>query len=156
MRNDELKTLIARLLREASGPRGEHERLRRRLDVWAKERGYAKVYKALPGGGEPDVLRVDEADNLLFVGDAKDAENETSDRQDTLLRIQGYLNEFADLLSTFRGGIIAIATNEEDAAQDWASTLNLSARFAGIVGPKGARPSFKVEKVDGGTWIAWW
>lgn len=156
MRNDELKTLIARLLREAAGPGAEHERLRRRLDAWAKERGYAKAYKALPGGGEPDVLRVDEADKLLFVGDAKDAENETSDRRDTVVRIQGYLNEYADLLSTFRGGIIAIATNEEDAAHDWASALNLLARFAGIVGPKGARPSFKVEKVDEGTWIAWW
>lgn len=102
------------------------------------------------------MLRVAEGDKLLFLRDAKGAKNETSRRRDTAVRIQGYIHEFADLLPTYRGGTIAIATNDEAAAQDGAGALSLLARFARIVGPLHSPPAIKVEKIDQRTWIAWW
>jgi hypothetical protein len=156
MRDNELKTLIARLLRESGAAGEEHERLKKELDQWAVLQGYSKAYRALPDGGEPDVLRVNPSKVLLFLGDAKDAENETSSRRDTLLRIQGYLGEYAALLETFKGGVIAIATNNEDAANNWVGALNLLTKAAGIVGSDNAPPRFRVEQTGSSTWIAYW
>jgi hypothetical protein len=100
-------------LREAAGPGPEHERLKGELAAWANVRGYAKVYSEFRSGNKPDVLRGTPNDKYLFVGDAKDATNETAENTDTVARISGYFRDFAILLGDpgYRGGLLAIATN---------------------------------------------
>lgn len=110
-------------------------------------------------GARPDVLRRKSDDEFLFVGDAKDAENEDATNGETLKRIQGYFQEFAVLLgkNEHKGGILAIATNSAKAAADWVPALNTLASTVGISGKGREQPNFKVmETRQGKTWIIWW
>jgi hypothetical protein len=151
--------IIARLLVEAGAPGEEHERLKSDLAEWAESQGYSKVYSSFKSGSRPDVLRATGNDHYLFVGDAKDAENETPEVEETLQRVEAYVKEFASLLGGggYAGGIIAIATNDEGAAEDWVDELNALARLAGITGSEGQQPSFSVlEYKPSHTWIISW
>jgi hypothetical protein len=116
------------------------------------------VYKALPSGGEPDVLRFQADRRALFVGDAKRSASEGPATTETLRRLSGYLHDFADLLGgqQVRGGVIAIATDDEDAAQRWVNSLTVLTVRAGIEGPDGSAPAFAVERVNKRTWVTWW
>jgi len=73
---------------------------------------------------KPDVLQGTDDDSLLFVGDGKDSANEDSSNSETLKRIQGYCQEFANHLGAngYKGGILAIATNSAEAATGWSDT----------------------------------
>ncbi len=95
----------------------------------------------------------------IFVGDAKDSNNETSSNNETLSRIQNYFCEFASLLRQgyCKGGILAIVTNSLESAKEWVPALNILARIANITGENGTPPDFKIENTNPGrTWIIWW
>lgn len=159
MPNDELVKIFARILREAGAPGAEHERLKAELTQWAIGLGYATVYTRFESGSEPDVLRGNKEFHHLFVGDAKDASNETVDNADTLKRLHGYFVEYASLLGpeAFAGGHLAIATNDGAEASRWCPVLNTLARTANLTGASGARPDFQsVETNPGRTWIVSW
>jgi len=149
----------ARLLKEAGAPGPEHERLKASLHLWAETKGYVTVYAELPNGARPDVLRTTKDEDYLFVGDAKDAANETPDNEDTLERLAIYIDEFSSLLGnpSYKGGMIAIATNDAGIAEEWIPALNTLACKAGVTGPNGVRPCFKIIKLkDENTWIIGW
>jgi len=137
-------------------PGPEHERLRAELEDWARIRGFTDLYSNLPFGGCPDVLRTTADRKYLFIGDAKNAENETCSRLDTHSRILGYAFAFASLLNKgYYGGYFAIATNDEIAVKDWVADLNDICRSAGI-SANGNPPDFKIDKINTDTWIAYW
>lgn len=142
----------------SGGPGREHERLKEELDNWAKSQGYRDPYSKLAADAIPDVLNGREK-SFLFVGDAKDAESETPEKQETVLRISKYFKEFVKLLGptgTWRGGILAVATNDKLAAESWTPVLNTLASNARIVSSSGAPPNFTVFQYSSNTWIIWW
>ena len=159
MADERIRRLVDAILHDAVVS-NEHKRLQRDLDAWASSLNYPTVYRSLPSGCEPDVLRHHSVSKMLFIGDAKNAENETASNSDTVQRIGGYIQEFANLLKgpSVRGGIIAIATNDAQAAQDWVTTLNVLCTRSGITGgAENAPPHFTVQKLqDKNTWITWW
>lgn len=151
--------LIERILREAGVPGTTHERLKSELASWASSRGYTKVFSSFQSGATPDVLRSTPDRIYLFVGDAKDSSNETPDNTETLQRIWSYIQEFAALLADprYKGGLIAIATDNRQATSAWVIALNTLARMAGITESSGSPPSFNViETSPGKTWITYW
>ena len=159
MDRDRFEKMVSRLLREAGAPGAEHERLLAELAEWAASMNYKEESVQFNSGARPDVLRRKSDEEFLFVGDAKDAENEDATNGETLKRIQGYFQEFAARLggSVYKGGILAIATNSAKAAADWAPALNTLARTAGITGMGGEQPNFTVtETRQGKTWIILW
>ncbi|MDX9976369.1 MAG: hypothetical protein RBU21_25565 [FCB group bacterium] len=159
MERDQLRKIVAHILKEAKAPGTTHERLRSELAAWAEKQGYLRVYQHFANGAIPDVLRSTQDDSHLFVGDAKDASNETPDNAETLQRIWTYVKEFAGLLGDprYKGGTIAIATNSAQAASQWVLALNLLARMAKITGPNGSAPAFRIEEIQTGkTWVVHW
>ncbi|MEK8019164.1 MAG: hypothetical protein VSS75_020020 [Candidatus Parabeggiatoa sp.] len=136
----------------------EHKRLQEDLKNWAIKRGYPSPDE-LPDGSKPDVIRSDENESL-FIGDAKDATNETPSNTKTVKRIKNYIQQFALLLDKKkrRAGIIAIATNNEQAAKNWVTTLNTLCIEAGITDPRtNSEPNFDITKLQKkNTWIIWW
>lgn len=159
MAEERIRKFIEAMLRE-SAVSNEHDRLQADLNEWAQSRQYPTTYSSLPSGREPDVLRYHTESKMLFIGDAKNAENETPSNSETVRRISGYIQEFADLLKgpSVRGGIIAIATNDANAAQEWATTLKVLCVRACITGSTAnSPPAFTVNKIQNkNTWITWW
>ncbi len=145
------------LVRQAGAPGPEHQRLRNELAAWAKKKGYTYPYGRLADEVIPDVVKGNDAKTLLFVGDAKDAENETSETGETVARIEKYFKVFANLLGRqWKGGILALATNDRNEAVSWTSVLNNAAANAGIVSGTGDKPNFSVYEYSSNTWIVWW
>ena len=138
---------------EAGKPGPEHDRLRRELESWAISKGFSKEEPNLPSGKIPDVVRYTLNGESLFIGDAKDSENETSDDEKTHSQIKSYFGEFASLVSEdkIEGGIIAIATNSKETASDWKLSLNttLAANFSGSL-------DFQILEKSKRTWIIYW
>jgi hypothetical protein len=151
------KIRLTELLKEAFEG-AEHNRLKADLKSWAQLRGFVKEYSQLPDDSEPDALFVDSTNSFLFVGDAKNAENEKTGTSATVSRIINYTQWFAKLLGNpYLGGIIALATNDEKEAVKWAVLLNVLAEAAGIsstLPPKD--PDFKIEHYADKTWIVFW
>lgn len=145
------------LYRQSGAPGPEHQRLRKELSAWAEGKGYAHPYAKLNDGLVPDVVKGNNSEKHLFVGDAKDAANETSANEETLKRLEAYFREFARLLgSGWRGGTLALATNDKAAAVSWTQALNDVAMTAGLSGTGGTRPNFTVYEYSSDTWIVWW
>ncbi|HRQ70517.1 MAG TPA: hypothetical protein PLW78_09490 [bacterium] len=149
---------VKRILNETNIPGEEHERLKEVLGNWAKGLGFSIGYASLPSGLRPDVLKSTSDKKYIFVGDAKDANNETVHNQDTLSRISNYILEYATLLTPNRhaGGIFAIATNSAEAAVEWGKYLNIMTNIAKISGGQGLPPDYKVIKIDEKAWIVYW
>ena len=159
MERDRFEKMVSRLLREAGAPGAEHERLLAELAEWAASMNDKEEYTQFTSGARPDVLRRTSNNEFLFVGDAKDSENENATNGETLKRIHGYFQEFAARLggNGYKGGVLAIATNSAEAAADWVPALNTLTRTAGINGKGGELPNFKVKMTKPGkTWIIWW
>jgi hypothetical protein len=149
---------LAAILREAA-PGPVHRRIQAELGDWARQKGFVEdLHTSLPTGGRPDVFRYIRADSMLFIGDAKDTENEDAFTFETYERISGYLMNFADLVadSSIKGGIFAIATDDANEANAWASRLNKLAANLGLIDGAGAAPNFQVDKIAADTWVAWW
>lgn len=73
----------------------------------------------------PDVLYLND-NGAMFLGDAKDAENETVSNKETTERIAGYIDSFFEYkeINNKTLGYISIITNDLDAAYDWKDWLN--------------------------------
>jgi hypothetical protein len=158
MNESSFKKLVREILEE-SLPSPEHERLKEDLTAWANAYGYTKPYPKLPNGSEPDVLRTGENDfhSYLFVGDAKNSENETVDNSETVSRIQTYFHQFGRLLSKYEGGCLAIATNSVEEARRWVPVLNILARAAKLTSGVPTPPDFRVVQIPGkNTWVTYW
>jgi hypothetical protein len=154
---ERVRRLIEAALREAAGP--EHERLKADLNEWAAAQGYPEVLRSLPSGRIPDVLRYDSELRHLFVGDAKDADVETTSDSATVQRIAGYVREFGHLLGGTQvdGGIVAIATNDAAEAEKWVLALNLFCVMSSITAGDDSGADFHVIKLENkNTWIVWW
>lgn len=155
MDKKQLDEILDRVLGESVG--AEHERLKSRLAEWAQSRGFSVTFSRLTSGVPDVLLGTDEVPSHLFVGDAKDAENETADVFATWERIRGYIRDFAALIgkTRIRGGIFAICTNTRKAAERWVPLLNLMAeseRLSEGVDP----PNFLVTELDAQTFIVSW
>jgi hypothetical protein len=83
MDRDRFEKMVSRLLREAGAPGAEHERLLAELAEWAASMNYKEEYAQFTSGVLPDVLRGTSDNEFLFVGDAKDAENEDATNGET-------------------------------------------------------------------------
>lgn len=158
----QLAALLEDLVKSAESQ--EHIRLRSDLEAWVKAthgRDFAlKTLNSLPNGLRPDVLLWNSRANYLFIGDAKNASNETSSNAATRNRIRDYFFEFARLCREGKnsGGLLAIATNDAGEAAKWVPTLNEFARDAGLARAGSGEPDFKVVAPEGTskTWIICW
>ena len=108
----------------------------------------------------PDVFRSKDRGGvtpLWWVGDAKVADNERPSHTETATRIRSYLELFQSALAdrTIVGGIIAIATDEESAAQEWRAFLNSECRRLDLTTADGAKPAFTVDGL-GEHFLIWW
>lgn len=145
------------LYQQAGSPGPEHQRLRRELNTWAEMKGYTHPYQKLTDELVPDVVKGNKANMHLFVGDAKDAANETAETEETVARLEKYFKEFAKLLrQNWKSGTLAVATNDRDEAVSWTQVLNDVASAAGLGTSTGARPNFTVYQYSSDTWIVWW
>lgn len=138
-------------------PGREHEGIRGSLLRWAIHKGFeVEITDALASGGQPDVFRSDKGGGLIFLGDAKDSENETTQRFATFERIRGYWEEFTALITAgpYRGGIFAIATNSKGEAELWAGRLADFAAKTGLMTGTGIEASGGVEEIARRTWVA--
>lgn len=158
--NDDLAKAVLRvaerLLKEAVSM--EHERLRKALDDFAASRGFGPYQGVLPRGLRPDVIRFASEGRYLFLGDAKVAGNEPPTRIETLGRVGSYVELFSDLLASgeTRGGMLAVATDDEKAAAGWVDALNEMGREHAIVGSGKTAPAFRVTPLDERTFVTWW
>jgi hypothetical protein len=75
-------------------------------------------------------------------------------------RIKNYIQQFVGLLDekNMRGGTIAIATNDGQAAKDWVTKLNELCIETGIKDhANSGQPNFDITKLQKkNTWIIWW
>lgn len=150
---------LAALVKSAEG--AAHVRLKGELSTWvAKQFGKEFELKELAhlSGIRPDVLLWNSRDGYLFIGDAKNADNESPGKQETIQRIASYVDKFAELCraNKIKGGVIAIATNDADEAANWLSALNRLATSAGLSLSDGSPPNFQIEHLNAQTWIVWW
>lgn len=154
---ERLRQIRVALVKEAKET-ATHKRLRGVLANLATDYGYQEELSQLPSGKRPDVLRYVREPGLLFVGDAKNSVNEPPSNRATLSRIASYVSEFAHLLGSpdVNGGLIAIATDGEQAARDWVVVLNTLASINDIVAGDGGDPDFQVFPVDPQTWVTYW
>lgn len=151
------KHLIESLIKEAKESL-DHKRLKEDLAVWANSKGFVRVFSGFNDGTIPDVLRTDNSKQFVFVGDAKNADNETKNNPATLRRLQNYFTQFAGCLRQgYKGGFFAIATNSESEAKNWIPALNFLAKAAGITGSLNRPAIFRVVRLAGKkTWIIYW
>jgi len=136
--DEDLKKMIAEIMALLErAPSTEHARLQRELDGWAEARSFSQKVAELSDGSRPDVLRWRAATKDVFIGDAKVSANEGPTTRATLTRLDNYMEQFLRLLrsGTVTGGIFAIATDDADTATEWVETLNVLARFNGLLGP---------------------
>ncbi len=155
MDRKDLKTIAAFL--QKIGVTETHEGLQAVLDRIAEKWGYEEPV-TMPDC-EPDVARINRKNGsvILFIGDAKVAKNETPSNHDTVRRIRHYISIFARLLGTKRiqGGIIAIATDEKEAAEKWRGCLNNLAASYGLSNDAGG-PDFSIKRVNESAFIVFW
>ena len=145
---------MVKVILEKIAESDEHKRLKVVLDAWARKKGYANIWPTLPNGQKPDVLRTKGA--FVFIGDAKNGENEGPHNAQTVSRLHGYVREFRALLATYKGGVIAVATNDETWAKQWVICLNVLAISEQLIDENENIPNFRVEKIDDSTWVTWW
>jgi len=137
-----------------------HKSLQSKLEKWAVSKGYSEElppYNNMwPKNLKPDVLKLTPNQEGLFVGDAKNSANETAKKGSTVARIINYIGQFSLLgAKEIAGGTIAIATDDEDSAKAWVTTLNGLA--SGLTDKAGKPPNFEVSCYDDDTWIVhWW
>jgi hypothetical protein len=93
--------------------------------------------------------------DTVFLGDAKDAENETVHRDETRLRIFRYMRGLAEMFRSgkARSAAFMIATNSAEAADDWTTQLTLMAAYAGLRHVEGHVKAFQVGQHDAQTWL---
>lgn len=133
-----------------------HKSLTDKLLNYATENDFTTKITNFPNGLNPDVLQYNETNGYLFVGDAKNSQNETSDVEETYKRIFNYVNEFSRLLSTndnIKGGCVVIATDSKEEADKWKNTLDLMAIINDLQDSKGNFSLSDISKVDDNTWF---
>lgn len=153
---EQLRKLVRAIIKEGGAPGPEHERIRKALAGWALARGFVVELKGDLDGKHPDVFRGDQNGEFVFVGEAKDAENETADNAESLKRFLGYVFSFCDRIreESVAGGLVAMATNDSAEAELWSHVIAAAARVKQVHRADGKGPI--VTKVDDRTWIAWW
>jgi hypothetical protein len=156
MGRDDLKTLAAAILKKVAVTE-MHKRLQKTLDSFGANRGYEQPVTLRDCN--PDVSRIHEERGsvFLFLGDAKVAENETPDNRETVSRISRYVRTFAEMLEAgdIKGGCIAIATDDEGAADEWRSCLNFLTGAADIVSGDSKPADYIIEAAEVGFIIYW-
>ncbi len=143
----------AQLIKEAESL--EHRRIQNLLASHANALGYADEV-SFTSGLRPDVLRA--SGDYLFLADAKVADNETASRTESAERIELYVRAFASLLGAgkVRGGVIGIATNDEQEALRWAVLLDALCWKHDIVAADRSAANFQAIKLDDSTWFSRW
>lgn len=100
-------------------------------------------------GMNPDVFLTNDW-GKFFIGDAKNAKNESPDNKDTLQRINRYIGIGYNRirLADFTGGHIGILTNKKTTAFDWKPTLENMCRRYGVL-----HPIFNVNQISPKTYL---
>ncbi|MFA7359494.1 MAG: hypothetical protein WC139_00510 [Candidatus Kapaibacterium sp.] len=144
---------ILKLLKEAESK--AHKDLSVELLEYAKGLGFTDAIDTLPSGLNPDVLQFNSKEKYLFLGDAKNSDNEAPNVSATYDRINKYINEFSDLLAkgVIKGGLIVIATDNEEIANDWKNSLNVMAMINDLLDSKGFFAKAEIERINDNTWI---
>lgn len=150
-----VRSRIRQLIKEAAS--AKHERIVEKLELFAVGLGFKKKQNSLNSGRRPDVLRM-EGQKLLFIGDAKVADNETPSKKETATRIRNYVYEFSAMLDQgeIEGGIIAIATDKLVAAKQWKQFLNKLAKWCDLMDGDRNPPDFQIKKLDTKIWCVFW
>jgi hypothetical protein len=157
---------VCRLIAEALSEqktRSEHDRLIAVIEGLAEQLGCGQRFDLAQATGyrfdpepNPDVERIDQA-GMVFIGDAKDGENEPASRHESRARIFRYMMALSSLFrsDTATGGYFVLATNSLKAAQDWAEALALAAALCGIVHVEAQTSGFSIWQPDANTWVVW-
>lgn len=116
-----------------------HRKLREKLRYFAIEKGYYYRFDDFPEDKVPDVLLCD-GNHSLFVGDAKVSDNETIANHATTKRVCGYIDQFFQLIDDdeIAGGIIAIITDDHEAAEEWKKWLENECKKQGCANIQGS------------------
>jgi hypothetical protein len=145
----------------------EHERLKKELESWAIWGHCNTKYSNFKDGSIPDVLRANISQEILFVGDAKDARNETVDKKSTTERIRKYFCNTNYVLSLsplfsalqsqphFSKLFFALATNDYEAANNWIIELEKIAESCGFSNCLDGSAKFQCIQINTMTWIVY-
>ena len=143
-------TKLAKLITEGI----EHKRIQNCLTKFAEENGFTEEVN-FRSGLNPDVLHLKKNGQIrsLFMGDAKNAANETPGNSDTTDRFSKYISEFVWCLQNeeIDDGIIAVATNTYEAAMQWQEWLNNECAKVGLIDP-----SFEIKEIESKTYTIYW
>ena len=93
--------------------------------------------------------------NCIFVGDAKDSDNETLHNQQTLERITKYIDKIDEAICAgdFDYVRFAIATNDENAIDEWSEKLKELFEERNFIPVKKEQSSFIKQKMDNNSWM---
>ena len=141
---------------DTEGP--TYRRLCRKLESWAESIGYSEPSEKPWNGTQPRVLRRNKSGRFLFMGDAVEGEKKGRELTAAQDRATSAIAAFTHQVRTERidGGLLAIATDDETAAEKWARTLTKIAKKCGLVGRERATPTFKVKRLAPKTWVIYW
>jgi hypothetical protein len=138
----------------------EHEQLRNVLwEIILKindDESCVKKYKNFSDGSIPDLLCVNLSRKILFVGDAKDATNETVHNSDTIERINKYFLNAQNCVSPssqLSKLSFALITNNLKAANEWRTFLKKIAEHYGFCNRPDGSVEFQCIQINPKTWI---
>lgn len=126
----------------------EHKMLHQVLRKYARGLNYTTKVK-FPSGSDPDVALMS-VDRNIFVGDAKHSPNETTSNAQSCERIDRYLRILAKALKEqkFLIGVFAIATDDEEEADNWLYWLNDT-----CIQYNYYLPTFEVKEISKGVFL---
>jgi hypothetical protein len=140
----------------------EHERLKNVL--WKiilkinNDGSFFEKDKNFSDGSIPDILCVNFSRKILFVGDAKDAINETVGNKDTIERIYKYFRNAKKLVSPSSQCSklsFTLITNNLKAANEWKTSLKKIAEYYGFCNRSDGSAEFQCIQINPKTWIVY-
>ena len=143
-------------------PSPEHHQLEAKLYKFAAKLGYPMTRLDNPAPDvivelDPDVYIPHPTLPKIFLGDAKVSKNEGPNNAKSSERIWLYVATFARAVRAgdIHGGVLAIITDTEARAKEWADALAEMTTDAGLTGERGGQPVFNSEKFRS-AWVVWW
>lgn len=138
----------------APGP--THESLKEKLQKKAETLGYTKEPITKLEECIPDVFLVLQKNSrCVFIGDAKDSDNETIHNKKTLERIIKYIDKIDEAIcfGDFDYVRFAIATNDEKAIDEWSEKLKELFEERNFKPYTQEHSSFQKKKLDNKSWM---
>lgn len=135
-----------------------HKELRERMEQFANDKGFTLQVEDFPNDQYPDIFRSNDNGVWIFIGEAKDSKNELPTHSAVVDQLKEYIEGFKYHLGReYRGGILAVATDDEIAAKEWKLVMDALTKDAGLVDKDGKEPNFTIKKLDEEeSYIIWW